>query len=149
VRNLVEYSMGLPRDELDLPRLSNEVRAARPCGTTMIPAVLINGRRYEDFERADPHRKLFEHTKHALAQARPVAEKPSAISKRKGVSRGNNDEQLPKRVHANRQGFLLPQESVPIDGVAVAAAGALVQPDAVDAYHTKSAERPTQPGDLC
>jgi sugar phosphate isomerase/epimerase len=71
----LEGSIGLPRDQADVERFTAEVRTAKRCGVTVFRTVLMSGRRYEVFDRAETFRKFLAQGKQALAWARPVVEK--------------------------------------------------------------------------
>jgi 3-oxoisoapionate decarboxylase len=71
----LEGSISLPRNPDDVPRFDAEVQTANRCGATIFRTVLMNGRRYEVFNRPDDFRKFLEQAKQSLAWARPVVEK--------------------------------------------------------------------------
>jgi sugar phosphate isomerase/epimerase len=74
----LEGSVALPRDASDMERFTEEVRSVRRCGARLFRTVLMTGRRYEVFDRAEDYRKFFEQSKQALRLARPVVEKHEA-----------------------------------------------------------------------
>jgi sugar phosphate isomerase/epimerase len=71
----LEGSITLPRDKVDVKRFTAEVETAKRCEAATCRTVLMNGRRYEVFKRAEEFRKFLEQSKQALALARPVVEK--------------------------------------------------------------------------
>jgi sugar phosphate isomerase/epimerase len=71
----LEGSIALPRDKDDVERFTKEVQSAKRCGATTVRTVLMNGRRYETFDRDDAFRKSHERAVNALLWAKPVVEK--------------------------------------------------------------------------
>jgi sugar phosphate isomerase/epimerase len=71
----VEGSIALPRDKDDVERFTKEIQSAKRCGATVLRTVLMNGRRYEAFDRDEAFRKFREQAMQALVWAKPVVEK--------------------------------------------------------------------------
>jgi 3-oxoisoapionate decarboxylase len=71
----VEGSIALPRDKDEVERFTKEVETAKRCGATVLRTVLMNGRRYEAFDRDEAFRRFREQSVQALSRAKPVVEK--------------------------------------------------------------------------
>jgi sugar phosphate isomerase/epimerase len=71
----LEGSVALPRDRAGVERFTAEVETARQCGATVSRTVLMAGRRYEAFDRAEAFREFAARGRQSLELARPVVEK--------------------------------------------------------------------------
>jgi sugar phosphate isomerase/epimerase len=71
----LEGIVRLPRDEADVPRFNDELRTAKDCGAMVLRTVMLNGRRYEQFDSADAFRRHMERSWQSLLLAKPVVER--------------------------------------------------------------------------
>ena len=64
----------LPRQESDLPAFDAQVRAYKEAGASVFHAAMT-GRRYEDFDRLEPFKQMFEQCQRQIELAEPVLRK--------------------------------------------------------------------------
>lgn len=68
----VEVSARLPRDQPDVSRFQDTVRAARNAGATVIRAAMLGGRRYEVFNDVDALHQFKQQSWKSLTMAEPI-----------------------------------------------------------------------------
>lgn len=68
----VEGIVRAPADGKDAERFSEEVRTARACGADVLRTVMLGGRRYEQFDRAEDYAKFAKQSKASLELAEPI-----------------------------------------------------------------------------
>src|SRR5262245_40701351 len=68
----LEGSIRLPRDKSDLDRFTAEVRTAKEAGAKVLRAVMMSGRRYENFDSADAFRRAADRSWESLVLAEPI-----------------------------------------------------------------------------
>jgi len=68
----VEGSTGLPRTKEDVDRFDREMKATREAGARLVRTVLLGGRRYETFDRAEQFEQFTERSRASLLLAEPV-----------------------------------------------------------------------------
>src|SRR5262245_16337723 len=61
-----------PTDEKDVERFEGEIRAAVACGADVLRTVMLGGRRYETFTKADDYPRFAERSEKSLKLAEPV-----------------------------------------------------------------------------
>ena len=71
----LEGIVRLPRDEADVPRFNDELRTAKDCGAMVSRTVMLNGRRYEQFDSDDAFSRHMERSWQSLVLAKPVVER--------------------------------------------------------------------------
>jgi sugar phosphate isomerase/epimerase len=70
----LEGIVSLPRGSDDLVRFNNELRTAKECGAAVVRTVMLNGRRYEEFDTAEAFRRHTQRSWQSLVLAKPVVE---------------------------------------------------------------------------
>jgi len=68
----LEASIALPQDRGDLDRFDREIRTAAQSGATIARTVMLNGRRYEDFDSASAFLRWGDDARQRLALAEPI-----------------------------------------------------------------------------
>jgi sugar phosphate isomerase/epimerase len=68
----VEGIVRAPVDRMDQERFSSEIRTARTCGANVVRTVMLAGRRYEQFNRAEDYARFARQAKDSLELAEPV-----------------------------------------------------------------------------
>ena len=71
----VEGSVSLPRDQVDLSRFQDDVRAAKIAGATVVRTAMLSGRRYETFDSAEAFRDFAKQAWTSLTLAEPTLRK--------------------------------------------------------------------------
>jgi 3-oxoisoapionate decarboxylase len=71
----LEGTTSLPRDTDDVARIDDELRTAKECGATVVRTVMLNGRRYEQFDSALAFQKHIDRSWQSLVLAKPVVER--------------------------------------------------------------------------
>ncbi len=71
----VEGSVSLPRDQVDLSRFQDDVRAAKIAGATVVRTAMLSGRRYETFDSAEAFRDFAKQAWTSLTLAEPILRK--------------------------------------------------------------------------
>src|SRR5262245_4610083 len=71
----LEGSVRLPRAAGDVDAFTRALQTARACGATVVRTVLMVGRRYEVFTRAEQFRQFAEQARQWLALAKPAVER--------------------------------------------------------------------------
>ena len=76
----VEGIVSLPKEGLaDLDRLTAELATVRACGTAIVRVVMLSGRRYEIFDKADDFATFSKRAEEALKRADRIAEDRKVI----------------------------------------------------------------------
>lgn len=68
-----EATVPLPKNDGDVARFDDQLRAAKEAGATVLRTVCMNGRRYETYDSADEFRKFAEEAWKSLQLAAPIA----------------------------------------------------------------------------
>jgi sugar phosphate isomerase/epimerase len=68
----VEGIVRAPADKKDVERFAEEVRTARACGADVLRTVMLGGRRYEQFDKAEDYARFAKQAKASLELAEPV-----------------------------------------------------------------------------
>src|SRR5262245_12793999 len=68
----VEGIVRAPADEKDCERFTEEVRTAKACGADVLRTVMLGGRRYEQFDKAEDYPKFARRAKASLELAEPI-----------------------------------------------------------------------------
>jgi sugar phosphate isomerase/epimerase len=71
----LEVTIRLPKDSADCDRFTAEVRCAREVGIKVLRTVLLGGRRYEQFTRADAFRRACTQAEQSVKSAEPIVAK--------------------------------------------------------------------------
>lgn len=71
----LEGTTRLPKDRADTERFVSEVRCTREAGVKVLRTVLLNGRRYEQFTRAEDFRRAREQAEQSVKLAEPIVAK--------------------------------------------------------------------------
>jgi sugar phosphate isomerase/epimerase len=71
----LEGTIRLPKNSADRERFTDEVRCAREAGVRVLRSVLLGGRRYEQFRRAEDFRRARELAEQSLKLAEPIIAK--------------------------------------------------------------------------
>lgn len=71
----LEGTIRLPKDDADCERFTAEVRCAREAGMKVLRTVLLGGRRYEQFKRADDFRRARVKAEQSVKLAEPIIAK--------------------------------------------------------------------------
>ena len=71
----LEGTTSLPRDTDDVARFDDELRTAKDCGATVVRTVMLNGRRYEQFDSAEAFQKHIDRSWQSLVLAKPAVER--------------------------------------------------------------------------
>lgn len=75
LRMYVEGVIQCPADDRDVDRFEAEIRSAKACGASVLRTVMLGGRRYEVFERAEQYRDFAMRAEKSLRLAEPIARK--------------------------------------------------------------------------
>jgi sugar phosphate isomerase/epimerase len=67
----LEGSIRIPKDKADLERFESELRSAKEAGVTVVRTVMLGGRRYEVFKKAEEYRAFKERSWQSLQWAEP------------------------------------------------------------------------------
>lgn len=71
----LEGTLRLPRNAADCERFSDEARCAREAGMKVLRTVLMGGRRYEQFQRAEDFRRARAQAEQSVKLAEPIVSK--------------------------------------------------------------------------
>lgn len=71
----LEGTIRLPKDRADTERFAAEARCAREAGVKVLRTVLLGGRRYEQFSRAEDFRRACEQAEQSVKLAEPIVAK--------------------------------------------------------------------------
>ncbi len=68
----LEGSIRMPKDKSDAERFEEEMRTAKEAGATVVRTVMLGGRRYETFKKAEEYRAFKERSRRSLEMAEPI-----------------------------------------------------------------------------
>ena len=71
----LEGQVGLPEDKADLPRFQSDLEASREAGGTILRAVCLSGRRYENMRTVAQWKEFQENSLYRLQLAEPILRK--------------------------------------------------------------------------
>lgn len=71
----LEGSVRMVKDKADAERFENELRSIKECGATVVRTVMLGGRRYEVFKKAEEYREFTERAWRSLQLAEPIVAK--------------------------------------------------------------------------
>jgi sugar phosphate isomerase/epimerase len=71
----IEASIGLPKDDEDVSRFEDEVRAAKTAGARIVRSVMLSGRRYETFDTREAFVEFAKEAWKMLTRAEPLIRK--------------------------------------------------------------------------